>query len=103
SYRYFPSNISTIEWLGAYYIDAQYPEKAATYFEKASIMEPNEIKWQLMMASCLRRSGNYQKAFELYQQIHGRFPENIECLKFLVRICTDLGIPEAKEYMEKVK
>ncbi|MCP9260493.1 Intraflagellar transport protein 88 [Dirofilaria immitis] len=61
SYRYFPSNISTIEWLGAYYIDAQYPEKAATYFERASIMEPNEIKWQLMMASCLRRSGNYQK------------------------------------------
>ncbi|EJD75140.1 OSM-5 protein [Loa loa] len=102
SYRYFPSNIATIEWLGAYYIDAQYPEKAATYFEKASIMEPNEIKWQLMMASCLRRSGNYQKAFELYQQIHGRFPENIECLKFLARICTDLGMPEAKEYMEKL-
>ncbi|VDM08134.1 unnamed protein product [Wuchereria bancrofti] len=102
SYRYFPSNISTIEWLGAYYIDAQYPEKAAIYFEKASIMEPNEIKWQLMMASCLRRSGNYQKAFELYQQIHRRFPENIECLKFLVRICTDLGMPETKEYMEKL-
>ncbi|VDK87057.1 unnamed protein product [Litomosoides sigmodontis] len=102
SYRYFPSNIATIEWLGAYYIDTQYPEKAATYFEKASIIEPNEIKWQLMMASCLRRSGNYQKAFELYQQIHGRFPENIECLKFLVRICTDLGIPEAREYMEKL-
>uniref|UniRef100_A0A915PX99 Uncharacterized protein n=1 Tax=Setaria digitata TaxID=48799 RepID=A0A915PX99_9BILA len=102
SYRYFPSNISTIEWLGAYYVDAQYPEKAATYFEKASIMEPNEIKWQLMVASCLRRSGNYQKAFELYRQIHGLFPENIECLKFLVRICSDLGMPETKVYMEKL-
>ncbi|KAM3720930.1 Intraflagellar transport protein [Dirofilaria immitis] len=102
SYRYFPSNISTIEWLGAYYIDAQYPEKAATYFERASIMEPNEIKWQLMMASCLRRSGNYQKAFELYQQIHRQFPESIECLKFLIRICTDLGMSEAKEYMGKL-
>ncbi|CAG9538646.1 unnamed protein product [Cercopithifilaria johnstoni] len=102
SYRYFPSNISTIEWLGAYYIDAQYPEKAATYFEKASMIEPNEIKWQLMMASCLRRSGYYQKAFELYQKIHEKFPENIDCLKFLIRICTDLGMPEAKEYMEKL-
>uniref|UniRef100_A0A915BR99 Tetratricopeptide repeat-like domain-containing protein n=1 Tax=Parascaris univalens TaxID=6257 RepID=A0A915BR99_PARUN len=102
SYRYFPSNIGVIEWLGAYYIDAQFPEKAVNYFEKASIMEPNEIKWQLMMASCQRRSGNYQKALDLYRQIHRRFPENIECLKFLVRICTDLGMPEAKEFMEKL-
>ncbi|VDN08160.1 unnamed protein product [Thelazia callipaeda] len=80
SYRYFPSNISTIEWLGAYYIDAQFPEKAANYFEKASIMEPHEIKWRLMMASCLRRSGMYQKAFESYREIHKRFPDNTECL-----------------------
>lgn len=33
-----------------------------------------------MMASCLRRSGNYQKAFELYRQTHNKFPENIQCM-----------------------
>uniref|UniRef100_A0A0K0CUF9 TPR_REGION domain-containing protein n=1 Tax=Angiostrongylus cantonensis TaxID=6313 RepID=A0A0K0CUF9_ANGCA len=102
SYRYYPSNLKVIEWMGAYYIDAQFSEKAVNYFEKASIMQPNEIKWQLMMASSHRRAGNYQKALELYSSIHKKFPANIECLKFLVRITTDLGMPEAKDYMEKL-
>lgn len=39
SYRYFPSNIEVIEWLGAYYIDAQFCEKAVNYFERASLMQ----------------------------------------------------------------
>ncbi|EPB69626.1 tetratricopeptide repeat protein [Ancylostoma ceylanicum] len=102
SYRYYPSNLKVIEWMGAYYIDAQFSEKAVNYFEKASIMQPNEIKWQLMMASSHRRAGNYQKALELYKNIHKKFPANIECLKFLVRITSDLGMPESKEYMEKL-
>ncbi|KJH48282.1 tetratricopeptide repeat protein [Dictyocaulus viviparus] len=102
SYRYYPSNLRLIEWMGAYYIDAQFAEKAVNYFEKASIMQPNEIKWQLMMASSYRRAGNYQKALELYSSIHKKFPTNIECLKFLVRITSDLGMPEATEYMEKL-
>ncbi|CAJ0948651.1 unnamed protein product, partial [Mesorhabditis belari] len=103
SYRYFPSNMKVIEWMGAYYIDAQFSEKAVNYFEKAAIMQPNEIKWQLMMASSHRRAGNYQKALELYRNIHRKFPANIECLKFLVRITTDLGMPEAKEYVDKLE
>uniref|UniRef100_A0A7I4XXW3 Intraflagellar transport protein 88 homolog n=1 Tax=Haemonchus contortus TaxID=6289 RepID=A0A7I4XXW3_HAECO len=102
SYRYYPSNLKVIEWMGAYYIDAQFSEKAVNYFEKASIMQPNEIKWQLMMASSHRRAGNYQKALELYKNIHKKFPANIDCLKFLVRITTDLGMPEAKEYVDKL-
>lgn len=56
-----------------------------------------------MMASSHRRAGNYQKALELYRTIHRRFPENIECMKFLVRITSDLGMPEAREYMEKLE
>ncbi|WKX92854.1 hypothetical protein Q1695_010691 [Nippostrongylus brasiliensis] len=102
SYRYYPSNLKLIEWMGAYYIDAQFSEKAVNYFEKASIMQPNEIKWQLMMASSHRRAGNYQKALQLYKNIDKRSPGNIECLKFLVRITTDLGLPEAKEYVDKL-
>ncbi|CAI5456116.1 unnamed protein product [Caenorhabditis angaria] len=103
SYRYFPSNMKVIEWMGAYYIENQFAEKATNYFEKASIMQPNEIKWQLMMASSQRRSGNYQKALELYRNIHRKFPQNIECLKFLVRITSDLGMPEAKEFSDKLE
>ncbi|XP_033740062.1 intraflagellar transport protein 88 homolog isoform X5 [Pecten maximus] len=103
SYRYFPSNIPVIEWLGAYYIDSQFCEKAIHYFERAGIVQPAQVKWQLMIASCHRRSGNYQNALETYKHIHRRFPENVECLKFLVRICSDLGLKEAQEYATKLK
>lgn len=103
SYRYFPSNIPVIEWLGAYYIDSKFCEKAIHYFERASIVQPTQVKWHLMIASCHRRSGNYQQALETYKFIHRKFPDNVECLKFLVRICSDLGLKEAQEYATKLK
>ncbi|KAM5288665.1 intraflagellar transport protein 88 homolog isoform 8-T8 [Ctenodactylus gundi] len=103
SYRYFPSNIEVIEWLGAYYIDTQFCEKAIQYFERASLIQPTQVKWQLMIASCFRRSGNYQRALDTYKDIHRKFPENVECLRFLVRLCTDIGLKEVQEYATKLK
>uniref|UniRef100_A0A674JEA4 Intraflagellar transport protein 88 homolog n=1 Tax=Terrapene triunguis TaxID=2587831 RepID=A0A674JEA4_9SAUR len=103
SYRYFPSNIEVIEWLGAYYIDTQFCEKAIQYFERAALIQPTQVKWQLMVASCYRRSGNYQKALDTYKEIHRKFPENVECLRFLVRLCTDMGLKEVQEYVTKLK
>ncbi|TRY89779.1 hypothetical protein DNTS_000017 [Danionella cerebrum] len=103
SYRYFPSNISVIEWLGAYYIDTQFCEKAIQYFERATLIQPTQVKWQLMVASCYRRSGNYQKALETYKEIHRKFPENVECLRFLVRLSTDMGLKEVQDYATKLK
>ncbi|KAL8191003.1 UNVERIFIED_CONTAM: Intraflagellar transport protein 88 [Gekko kuhli] len=103
SYRYFPSNIEVIEWLGAYYIDTQFCEKAIHYFERAALIQPTQVKWQLMVASCYRRSGNYQKALDTYKAIHRKFPENAECLRFLVRLCTDMGLKEVQEYATKLK
>uniref|UniRef100_H2ZWI9 Intraflagellar transport protein 88 homolog n=2 Tax=Latimeria chalumnae TaxID=7897 RepID=H2ZWI9_LATCH len=103
SYRYFPSNIEVIEWLGAYYIDTQFCEKAIQYFERAALIQPTQVKWQLMVASCYRRSGNYQKALETYKDIHRKFPDNVECLRFLVRLCTDIGLKEVQEYATKLK
>lgn len=55
------------------------------------------------MASCHRRSGNIQKALDTYKYISRKFPENVECLKFLVRLCTDLGLQDAKDYANKLK
>ncbi|XP_018410189.1 PREDICTED: intraflagellar transport protein 88 homolog [Nanorana parkeri] len=103
SYRYFPSNIEVIEWLGAYYIDTQFCEKAIKYFERAALIQPTQVKWQLMVASCYRRSGNYQKALDKYKDIHRKFPDNVECLRFLVRLCTDIGLKEVQEYATKLK
>ena len=92
SYKLFPADINTIEWLGSYYIDSQFSEKAIEFFERAAVVQPNEVKWRLMVASCFRRSGNYQAAFEKYKQINKKFPENVECLKNLNRLCSDLGL-----------
>uniref|UniRef100_A0A3Q3XBH9 Uncharacterized protein n=1 Tax=Mola mola TaxID=94237 RepID=A0A3Q3XBH9_MOLML len=103
SFRYFPSNIDVIEWLGAYYIETQFCEKAIQYFERATLIQPTQVKWQLMVASCYRRSGNYPKALETYKDIHRKFPENVECLRFLVRLCADMGLKEVQDYATKLK
>ncbi|XP_037832131.1 intraflagellar transport protein 88 homolog isoform X2 [Kryptolebias marmoratus] len=103
SYRYFPCNIDVIEWLGAYYIETQFCEKAIQYFERAMLIQPTQVKWQLIVASCYRRSGNYQKALETYKEIHRKFPENVECLRFLVRLSTDMGLKEVQEYATRLK
>ena len=42
-------------------------EKAIGYFERAALMQPDEVKWQLMIASCYRRSGNYHRALDTYK------------------------------------
>ena len=86
SYRYFPSNLEVIDWLGSYFIEHQVAEKAIGYFERAALMQPDEVKWQLMVAACHRRSGNYQLALQTYKQIHRRFPENIECV-YIAILC----------------
>ncbi|KAF5281584.1 hypothetical protein FQR65_LT14627 [Abscondita terminalis] len=103
SYRYNPSNLSVIDWLGSYYIEMQVVERALVYFEKAKLMQPNEPKWHMMVAGCHRRTGNLHKALMLYQDIHKRFPENTECLKFLIRLCNDLGMREAQDYIMELK
>ncbi|XP_045130723.1 intraflagellar transport protein 88 homolog isoform X1 [Portunus trituberculatus] len=103
SYRYFPSNLEVIDWLGSYFIEHQVAEKAISYFERAALMQPDEPKWQLMVAACHRRSGNYQQALQTYKQINRRFPENVECLKLLIRLSSDLGLKEATEYALELK
>ncbi|KAK9881542.1 hypothetical protein WA026_016420 [Henosepilachna vigintioctopunctata] len=103
SFRYYPGTLSVIEWLGSYYIEMQVVEKALIYFEKAAVMQPNEPKWNMMVAACHRRSGNMHKALTLYQEIHKQFPDNTECLRFLVRLCSDLGMREAQDYIMELK
>ena len=52
---------------------------------------------------CIRRAGNYHKALETYKAVHRKFPENIECLKFLVKLSSDMGLKEAGEYAMELK
>ena len=41
--------------------DPQVYEGAVPYFSLAARVQPHEVKWQLMVASCYRRIGNYQQ------------------------------------------
>lgn len=49
SYRYYPVNLNVISWLGVYYVKTEVYEKAIHYFQRASQLQPNEVKWQLMV------------------------------------------------------
>jgi intraflagellar transport protein 88 len=77
-------------------------EQAIEYFERASAVQPNEVKWRLMVTSCYRRLGDLNRALELYQQIHEDHPENIESLQYLEALCKDLERPY-EEYSRKLE
>ena len=49
------------------------------HYVNNSPFRPTQVKWHLMIASCHRRSGNYQQALETYKFIHKKFPDNVEC------------------------
>ncbi|XP_020293114.1 intraflagellar transport protein 88 homolog [Pseudomyrmex gracilis] len=103
SHRFYPANFEVIDWLGSYFISMQIAEKALPYFEKAVELAPDEPRWRLLVAACLRRTGQFHKALAEYQDIHNKFPDNIECLKFLIRLCSDLGLKEAQTYAAELK
>ncbi|CAF4891858.1 unnamed protein product [Rotaria sp. Silwood1] len=67
------------------------------------MFRPGEIKWHLMVASCHRRSGDYAAAIEKYKWIHQHFPDDTDCIQFLIKIAIDLGLPEREMYENELK
>jgi len=80
SNRYFPSNLEVLSWLGAYYVECEVYEQAIRFYEGAVLVQPNNPKWKMMMASCYRKSAHFQKAFDIYRRIYNQYPENVECM-----------------------
>jgi intraflagellar transport protein 88 len=103
SYRYLPVNLDVISWLGVWFVKQELYEKAIQFFERASQIQPAEVKWRLMVTSCYRRMGSYPKALELYEEIHRDYPDNLECLRYLVAICKELSMPSDKYEAELKK
>ncbi|MEW5306044.1 MAG: hypothetical protein WDW36_008545 [Sanguina aurantia] len=102
SYRVYPVHIDVISWLGAFHVKSEVWEKAIPYFDLASKIQPTESKWCLMVASCFRRIQALPQALSKYKEVHKEHPENLECLRYLVHLCTEMGRrPEAQEYMTK--
>jgi intraflagellar transport protein 88 len=102
AHRYSPVNLNVISWLGVWYVKREMYEEAIDYFERAALVQPSEVKWQLMVTSCYRRLGDLHKALELYQKIHAIHPDNIEALQYLEALCRDLGRPH-DEYTRKLE
>lgn len=65
-------------------------QAAIPFFSRASQIEPNEVKWRLMVASCYRRMGAYPAALKLYEEIHRSHPNDIECVRYLITICKEM-------------
>lgn len=90
SYRYWPVDMNVITWLGIYYVKQEMYEAAIPFFNRASQIEPNEVKWRLMVASCYRRMSAYPQALRLYEEIHKSHPDDIECVRYLITICKEM-------------
>ncbi|KAH9268851.1 hypothetical protein BASA83_009139 [Batrachochytrium salamandrivorans] len=43
SYRYYPCNMDVIAWLGAYYVDCEVYEQAIQFFERAVLIQSNQV------------------------------------------------------------
>mmetsp|Transcript_19843 Transcript_19843/g.46131 ORF Transcript_19843/g.46131 Transcript_19843/m.46131 type:complete len:826 (+) Transcript_19843:62-2539(+) len=93
SYRYWPVDMNVITWLGIYYVKQEMYEAAIPFFSRAAQIEPSEVKWRLMVASCYRRMGAYPQALELYEEIHRSHPNDIECVRYLITICKEMRQP----------
>ena len=102
AYRYFPVNMEVINWLGAYFVKNEVYEKAMKYFERASQIQPNEVKWQLLVASCYRRIGAFPQAKKMYEEIHRKHPDNVECPRYLVHLCKEMGLTDEAVAYHKV-
>ena len=82
AHRYYPVNLNITSWLGVWYVKREMYEQAIEYFQRATVIQPSEIKWSLMVTSCYRRLGDYNKALELYQKVSGFYFLNQGFIRF---------------------
>ena len=94
AFKSLPCDVPIISWIAQYFYHHKNFEKSAQFFERAILVEPNEVKWYLFIASCQQRSGMYHDAFISYRVINARFPTNLTCLELIVKLCTDLGLKD---------
>ncbi|CAH0668997.1 unnamed protein product [Spodoptera exigua] len=95
----WPCEVSALEWLGS---EAP-PDAALQYYRRAARLQPNNPQWGLLMGQCLRSSGRYQEALSLYKKMNARFPDNVQCLKLIVKLCGDQGLAETSSWTRELQ
>lgn len=125
SYRLYPSDFSVVNWIGSHFIELQIAEKAISFFEKAVLNNPNvftfyyykirqtlQIEFSHLFKDSyflLRVAGSYrkinaQKSMQLFQQIHEKFPDNVDCLRALIHLTHSQGLNEQHDvYVDKLE
>jgi intraflagellar transport protein 88 len=103
SYRLYPSDVSIVNWIGSHFIELQIAEKAISFFEKAVLNNPNDSYFLLRVAGSYRKI-NSQKSMQMFQQIHDKFPENVDCLRALIHLTHSQGMNELHDvYADKLE
>lgn len=103
SYRLYPSDVSIVNWIGSHFIELQIAEKAISFFEKAVLNNPNDSYFLLRVAGSYRKI-NSQKSLQMFQQIHEKFPDNIDCLRALIHLTHSQGMNELHDaYADKLE
>lgn len=74
SHEEFPVDMDVLSWLGAHYVKVESYERAVHFFDLAAKMQPGEAKWLLMVASCYRRTQNFDMAFQVYEKVRASCP-----------------------------
>lgn len=92
SYRIYPVNNNIINWICSHFIELQVAEKAINYFERSSLINPNDPNYILRISDCLNKIGNQQKSLKLLKLTNKKFPNNFDCLKLLLRLTRNLGL-----------
>ncbi|XP_049865203.1 intraflagellar transport protein 88 homolog [Pectinophora gossypiella] len=95
----WPCELSALEWLAR----ESPPDAALQYYRRAARLQPNNPQWGLLMGGCLRANGRYQEALTLYKKMNARFPDNVQCLKLIVKLCGDQGLSETAAWTRELQ
>lgn len=116
SYRYFPSNFDNLIILGFLYFREEIYEKAISFFEIASKVQPDNVNFSfkhfisftfkkftadVQYAKCYYKLGNYREAIRNFKRIHEKYPDSREALTFLIAVCKDINVPY-EEFNQKL-
>ncbi|CAG9563603.1 unnamed protein product [Danaus chrysippus] len=94
----WPGEESALRWLAR-----GPPSSSLPYLRRAARLQPGHPEWGLMMGECLRANGQYQEALSVYKKLNTRFPENVECLRMLVKLCSAQGLEEAGVWRRQLR
>ncbi|CAG4940510.1 unnamed protein product [Colias eurytheme] len=95
----WPCELTALQWLAG----ESTPEEALQYYRRAARLQPNNPQWGLLIGGCLRASGRYQEALRVYKKLNARFPDDIQCLKHIVKLCGDQGLSETSVWNRELQ